>query len=170
MIEYTKSFEKKECEIQYALCMYLVDEEVEFELEYRHENCIFDIVVIKNKEVILIIEVKREKGEPCYLTNQVLKYKRFEVPVIVIGNGLRLDRVAIAIRQLVSLDRKGEKYYNENVYNYLLNRLLYANTAREFMEKPKWSQKQRKLQNQFPESGHITRQANKQRMEFKPEI
>ena len=169
MIEYTKSFEKKECAIQFELCISLINEGLHYELEYRHENCIFDIIVIRKNKVGLIIEVKRAKGEPCYLTNQVLKYKRFEVPVILIGDGLRLDRVAIAIRQFVELDQKGDKYYNEKVYNYLLNRLLFANTAREFMKKLKLNQKQKKLRNQFTENGSVTRQANRQRMKFRPD-
>ncbi len=169
MIEYVKNYHKKECDVQYALYSCLREEGVECELEYRHEDCIFDIAVTKGKQIVLIIETKKASGQPDYLSEQLIKYQRFSVPVVIVGSGLRYDRVAIAIRQFVSIDKEGEKYYNRDVHSYLLNRLNFTNTIREFVKSPKRSQKQKKVYNRITETQQVTRHANKQRMAFRPE-
>jgi hypothetical protein len=62
---------------------------IRLHVEYRHKNCRFDAVVVRNNEILAIIEIKRwtraqAKFRTQKITPQLKKYSQFDVPVYVL--------------------------------------------------------------------------------------
>ena len=72
-----------EANIQAEIYLECKSQNIECYLEYRHENCRFDLVIVKNDSIIGIIEVKKTHHATTKkkLKIQREKYKRFGIPV-----------------------------------------------------------------------------------------
>ncbi len=81
-----------EANVRFEICYLLRELDIEFSLEYKltkfevdrrgcKRGCIFDIVIVRNNEIIGIIEVKRSASRPVEKTTQIVRYEHFGVPV-----------------------------------------------------------------------------------------
>jgi len=93
-----------EANIQAEIYHRLKQEKIYSYLEYKYENCRFDIVVpdLKKEKVLVIIEVKSKiRTSPTRRkTKQQLKYERFGVPVLYCNS---MEDVASVIDKVKSL-------------------------------------------------------------------
>ena len=135
-MEYTKQYN----EVHYQIDLWLeiteqlkIKPEYSAQVEYRHGNCIFDIIVAKNDKVVLTIETKKLKDGsfPNYKTPQIEKYSRFGVDVVICGHYKNIKKVARAVYLCVTSDRPGENYYNRGVYNKMLAQLKFMTTTKK---------------------------------------
>ena len=117
-----------------AVKMYLSEwKGYQTQLEYRHDNCIFDIVVAKKGKVVLIIETKKLKNGsfPDYNTPQIKKYSRFGIPVVVCGHNKKITKVARAVGMFATCAQPDEKYHNPDIWSKLLAQAKFMATTRE---------------------------------------
>jgi len=85
-------------------------------LEYKHDDCRFDAVAIDDDDnIVAIVEFKSYSAKfrqphytPNYNTKQITKYKKFGVPVFIVG---RMNQVEYIIYKIVDLlkSQKNEK-------------------------------------------------------------
>jgi hypothetical protein len=136
---------------------------IDVHLNYRHKNSIFDIVIAKKNKIALLIEVKKQLKNSHFKSEQAKKYGTFNAPLLFIGSGLRLDMVAVFIRNFVELDMPEEKYHNPEVYRQYLTRLQIVNENRQY--KAKTGSKHGKMVKSLTWSAKIKRQSLKQRIQ-----
>jgi hypothetical protein len=57
-------------------------------LEYRHEGCVFDAVIVRDFEIVAIVECKSYNSSdvPNLTTKQYARYSSFGVPLFYIVN------------------------------------------------------------------------------------
>lgn len=70
-------------------------------LGYKYNHSIFDVVIIKDKNIIGIIETKSYyslKKEPNYQTKQIKKYLKYNLPVLVCGRIEQIDKTLETIQ------------------------------------------------------------------------
>ena len=81
--------------------------------EYTHENCRFDAVFVRGKEILAIIEIKnwsaakacKVKGEH---TSQITKYLSFGVPVLLLWSNFGIRNLIGRLKQMaVDFDENG---------------------------------------------------------------
>ena len=55
--------------------------------EYKYEECRFDAVIYEHDKIILIVEFKsyKRKRKPNYETKQIQKYKKYNIPILIVG-------------------------------------------------------------------------------------
>jgi hypothetical protein len=91
-MRYKKPSIPKEALVVFELCYSLRNNNIQFDLEYSdivvnfnvgNHKVRFDIVIIKNNEIICIIECKRAKILTTGRNNQITKYSTFGVPVLL---------------------------------------------------------------------------------------
>ncbi len=72
-------------------------------LEYKHDHCRFDMVVLKGTEIIAIVEFKNRKDRNAVVnknSRQYLRYSKYGVPVIYCMHRLEIDKTVEAIKSL----------------------------------------------------------------------
>lgn len=72
-------------------------------LEYKHQNCRFDMVIIKGDVIVLIVEFKsriRHIGRINTKGKQYQKYTAFDVPVIYCTNKSEIDDTVRVIKRI----------------------------------------------------------------------
>ena len=59
---------------------------IEVYLEYKHRNCRFDLVVVENGEIVVIVEIKNHQRhyDPArtFKTKQFKKYSSLGIPLV----------------------------------------------------------------------------------------
>ncbi len=83
-------------------------------LEYTHENCRFDAVLIREDEVLAIIEVKswtrsRARTTMYNPTDQLKKYIRFGLPVYVLWSLNGTKKLIKIMKELTERHDKGQR-------------------------------------------------------------
>lgn len=84
----------------YRLCR---NEGINICLEYTFNNCRFDAVIIKNGEIIAIVETKSRKKvnhKRLLKTKQLLKYLSFGIPVILCASWNEIESAFYKIKEL----------------------------------------------------------------------
>lgn len=71
-------------------------------LEYRHKikgqrSCVFDLIVVRNRRILLIVEAKSTPNWEWKKGNQYRRYSRFRVPVWLVTSFCRAKLVATTI-------------------------------------------------------------------------
>ena len=75
-------------------------------LEYTHENCRFDCVVVKDNSIFVIIEIKRFKAKELktlkstLYQKQFVKYSLFETPVLLINHANQIPKLIRRVKRL----------------------------------------------------------------------
>ncbi len=113
--------------------------EYELQMEYRYEDCIFDIVVAKKGEIVLIIETKKMKNGqfPNYKTPQIKKYSRFGVPVVICGYHKKITKVAAAVIRFVISNHPHEERHHEAMWKKFLAELKFMSTTKDSKKRRK---------------------------------
>lgn len=99
-------------------------------LEYTVDDCRFDIVVLDNKRenILLIIECKKEEiKQTNSKTDQLIKYRRYNIPIMVVSCDKEIDKATEIIQSvMIDKDRNGylfRDYANKNGVIFLFTRL-----------------------------------------------
>jgi DNA-binding MurR/RpiR family transcriptional regulator len=72
---------------------------VECYLEYKHEQSRFDAIIIKNNDVVLIVEFKSYKTDKKgkTKTKQLDKYRQYGIPVLLITRMNQIEQVIASL-------------------------------------------------------------------------
>jgi len=100
---------------------------IHFVLEYTHKNCRFDGVVVREGEILAIVEIKswsesQFKKAKRFTPKQFAKYLKFDIPVLVIWDFKGIYAAVKKIRKIVKryddtkrLFKKTLLYYPEHI-------------------------------------------------------
>ena len=85
-MKYMDTSYNDEVVIQAELYLACKKAQLQCALEYTHENCRFDLVVVECNQVISIVEVKSPvfSSYPIERSAQIIKYKKYNIPVFIL--------------------------------------------------------------------------------------
>ena len=104
---------------------------IRLHFEYRHKNCRFDAVVVRNDEILAIIEIKKwTRAQAVHRTKKITpqfdKYSKFNVPVYVLWC---FEEVKPLVKRLSNVCRRWDK--KKKMYNLGIEFFPWMNVKKE---------------------------------------
>ncbi|MCK5016040.1 MAG: hypothetical protein KAS32_03120, partial [Candidatus Peribacteraceae bacterium] len=89
ILRYIKPKQSHEDNLKVELAKWAQQSGLHLHMEYIHKNCRFDCVLVREQEILAIIEIKNWNNSKAYdakekPTKQLRKYMRHNIPVLVL--------------------------------------------------------------------------------------
>lgn len=139
---YVKKEEPTEAMICFDLCLILKQKNIEFDLQYSPkgslyggDRSIFDIVIIKDNKIRIIIEVKKSlTKEDWEKSEQYLKYSKFGEPLLLYSGIYPIEKVLANIEDILSKPYQNKNEYDEVcIYNKEFLKIKKEKDKEEFL-------------------------------------
>ncbi len=122
-MKYKKPERKHEDNLKVELFVTCKHEGIKLELEYGYKNCRFDGVVVRQGRILAIVEIKNWTIQQAMknkrdLPEQLKKYRKFGIPVLVLWSFNGIYRAMERIKELALFHDCGDRRILDEVVFY----------------------------------------------------